>query len=375
MKRLYFGLNAIMVLTVMIVAAGCKAKIKPGVADIKREAVSGIVTETISPSSVDEYYETSGTVRAKTISSVSSRVMGTVTSVRVKEGDRVAAGHLLLTVDDRDVVEKVKGATGALREAEKALAAADENKSLTDITYQRYKKLFDDKALSGQELDQRETQKKVAEIDFERAKAAVERAGAGVDEATVYRGFTRVVSPVSGMVTEKKIELGSMAVPGIPLFTVEDDSSYRIELSGDETLAYKIKKGMKAHVSLESLNRQIDGTVSEIVPSVDPASRSFVVKIALKGNGLRNGLYGKVSIPIGKKEALLVPSWAVVERGQLTGVYTVGSDSVITFRLVRVGRTYGDKVEILSGLRPDEKVIVQGVEKAIDGGIAVPGQK
>lgn len=375
MKRLYFGLNAIIVLTVMIVAAGCKGKIKPGVTDIKREAVSGIMTETISPSSVDEYYETSGTVRAKTISSVSSRVMGTVTSVRVKEGDRVAAGHLLLTVDDRDVVEKVKGATGALREAEKALAAADENKSLTDITYQRYKKLFDDKALSGQELDQIETQKKVAEIDFERAKAAVERAGAGVNEAKVYHGFTRVVSPVSGVVTEKKIELGSMAVPGIPLFTVEDDSYYRVELSGDETLADKIKKGMKAHVSLESLNRQIDGTVAEIVPSVDPASRSFVVKIALKGEGLRNGLYGKVSIPIGKKEALLVPSRAIVERGQLTGVYTVGSDSVITFRLVRVGRTYGDKVEILAGLGPDEKVIVQGVEKAIDGGIAVAGQK
>ncbi len=99
------------------------------------------------------------------------------------------------------------------------------------------------------------------------------------------------------------------------------------------------------------------------------------MKIALKGEGLRNGLYGKVSIPIGRKDALLVPSRAIVERGQLTGVYTVGSDSVITFRLVRVGRTYGAKAEILSGLRPSEKVIVQGVEKAIDGGIAVAGQK
>jgi membrane fusion protein, multidrug efflux system len=355
----------------LVLLAGCGEKVKPGTAEVKRERVTGITTEAIAPSQVNEYFETSGTVAAKTTSAVAGRMMGTVTSVKVKEGDRVRAGQLLLTIDDSDVAQKVKAAREGCNEAEKGLEAARESRDLMAVTYQRYKKLFDDKALSGQELDQIDTQNKVADIDFERAQAAVARARAGLKEAEVYHGFTRITSPVSGVVTEKKTDLGSMAVPGVPLFTIEDDSAYRIDVSGDESLSGKIKAGMDASVLIEALNREVKGKISEVVPSVDPMSRSFLVKIALKGEGLRNGFYAKVSIPIGKREALLVPQNAVVEKGQLIGVYTVDKDSVITYRLVKTGRTYGNNVEILSGLNPGENVVVGGVERAVDGGLAV----
>jgi RND family efflux transporter MFP subunit len=351
--------------------AGCGEKVKPGTAEVKRERVSGITIEPITPSQVDEYYETSGTVAARTISAVASRMMGTVTSIKVREGDRVSAGQLLLTIDDRDVAQKVKAAREGRNEAEKGLEAARENRNLMAVTYQRYRKLYDDRALSGQELDQIETQKKVAGIDYEKAQAAVARAQAGLKEAEVYQGFTRIVSPVSGVVTEKKTDLGSMAVPGAPLFTIEDDSAYRIDVNGDESLAGRIRRGMDATVFIEALNRKVKGRVSEVVPSVDPASRSFLVKIAVKGEGLRNGFYGKVSIPIGKRETLLVPKNAVVEKGQLIGVYTVDKDSVIAYRLVKTGKTYGENVEILSGLNPGENVVVAGVDRAVDGGTAV----
>ncbi len=355
--------------------SGCKEKIQPGTVKVERTRVSGIQTETIAPAEVGEYYDTSGTVRAGTISLVASRVMGTVTSVHVKEGDRVAAGALLLKIDDSDLVQKLKGAQDGYHEARKALEAADENRKLVDITFRRYKKLYDEKALSGQEFDQAQTQKRVADIDYERARAAVDRAEAGVNEVKVYNGFTRVTSPVSGIVTEKKTDVGSMAVPGVPLMTVEDNSSYRIEINADEGLTGKIKPGMDADVRLDSLNTTVTGRVTEVVPSVDPMSRSFLVKIGLKADGLRNGLYGRVSIPVGKKEALLVPKGAVVDRGQLSGVYVVGKDSVITYRLVKTGRPYGEKVEVLTGLSPEEKVVVEGVDKAVDGGLAVAGAK
>jgi RND family efflux transporter MFP subunit len=355
----------------LVLLAGCGEKVKPGTAEVKRERVTGITTEAIAPSQVNEYFETSGTVAARTTSAVAGRMMGTVTSVKVKEGDRVRAGQLLLTIDDSDVAQKVKAAREGCNEAEKGLEAARESRDLMAVTYQRYKKLFDDKALSGQELDQIDTQNKVADIDFERAQAAVARARAGLKEAEVYHGFTRITSPVSGVVTEKKTDLGNMAVPGVPLFTIEDDSAYRIDVSGDESLSGKIKAGMDASVLIEALNREVKGKISEVVPSVDPMSRSFLVKIALKGEGLRNGFYAKVSIPIGKREALLVPQNAVVEKGQLIGVYTVDKDSVITYRLVKTGRTYGNNVEILSGLNPGENVVVGGVERAVDGGLAV----
>lgn len=364
-------ISAALLLMVFLVITGCKDKISPGTKEVKREAVSGLKIEKVTPSQVDEYYETSGTVTAKTVSVVASRMMGSVTSLQVKEGDRVSAGRVLLTIDDNDVAQRVKAASEGYKEAEKGLEAAKENRNLTDITYQRYKKLFDEKALTGQELDQVETQKRVAEIDYQRAQAAVERARAGLNEAKVYHNFTSITSPVNGIVTEKKTEVGSMAVPGMPLFTVEDNSAYRIEISADESLAGKIRTGMDATVSVESINKVIKGNITDVVSSVDPASRSFIVKIAIKGDGLRNGLYGKVSIPTGRKEAILVSKSAVVEKGQLTGVFTVAMDSVIKYRLVRTGRPYGDKVEILSGLNPDDQVVVEGVERAVDGGLAV----
>ena len=357
-------------LFVLMVVFGCKEKIKPGAEKVVRPVISGVKVMAIEHSSVDDYYDTSGTVRAKTISVVASRVMGTVTAIQVKEGDRVAAGHVLLAIDDSDVAMKLKGAQDGYREAQKALEAAGESRRLADITYQRYGKLYDEKALSGQEFDQIKTQKRMADIEYERVKASVGRAEAGLNEVKVYRGFTRVTSPVAGVVTEKKVELGSMAVPGMPLMTVEDNSSYRVDINADERLVGRIRPGMEAEIFLESVNRNLKGSVTEVVPSVDPASRSFLVKIALKAEGLKNGFYARVSIPVGKRETLLVPKGSIVEKGQLTGLYVVGKDSVITYRLVRTGREYGDKVEIMTGLNPGESVIVEGVEKATDGGLA-----
>lgn len=358
-------------LIILIVLSGCREKIQHGTSHVERAKVTGVRAEIIRPSQVSEYYDTSGTVKASSVSAVSSRIMGTVTSIRVKEGDRVKRGHLLLTIDDSDVVQKLQGAQQAYLEAQKALGAADENRNLANITYQRYKKLYEEKALTGQEFDQMKTQMRVAEMDYERTKAAAGRAEAGMNEAKVYHGFAHVVSPVEGIITEKKIELGSMAVPGVPLMTVEDNSSYRIEINISEKFAGRIKPGDEVEIFIDTLNKSVKGTVTEAVPSVDPASRSFLAKISLKNEGLRNGLYGKVSVPVGKKEALLVPAAALVERGELTGVYVVDERSVITYRLVRPGRVYGGLVEILTGLSPAERVIVEGIDKAVDGGIVV----
>jgi multidrug efflux pump subunit AcrA (membrane-fusion protein) len=112
-----------------------------------------------------------------------------------------------------------------------------------------------------------------------------------------------------------------------------------------------------------------EGKVVEIVPAIDPMTRTFLVRIELNGKGLRSGLYGKVKFPVGVKQAIFVPAEAVVEKGQLTGVYAVDEDGMVTYRLVRVGKQYRDMVEILSGITSGDRVIVKGVEEAIDGGV------
>lgn len=369
--RRFILVDAAFILFVLFFMSGCGEKVKPGSAAPKRERVTGIAVRRVTLSMVNEGYETSGTVAARTESVVASRTMGTVTSVRVKEGDRVAAGQLLLTLDDRDALQRVRAAREGYNEAQKGLEAARENKILADTTYGRYKALYDERALSRQELDQMSAQMRIADIDFQRAGAAVERARAGLDEANIHRGFAGIVAPVRGVVTNKKIDVGSMAVPGAPLLTVQDDSEYRVEVSGDEGLAGKIRPGMPASVSIPAIRAEIQGRITEVVPSIDPLSRSFMVKIALRGAGLRNGFYAKVSIPIGTRNALLVPRNAIVERGQLTGVFTVGRDSVILYRLVKTGRAYGEAVEVLSGLNPGDEIVIGGTERAVDGGLAV----
>jgi len=135
-----------------------------------------------------------------------------------------------------------------------------------------------------------------------------------------------------------------------------------------------MKTGMPVQVAIDASGMQLSGTVTEIVPAVDPHSRSFLAKAAIRGAGLRTGLYARVKIPLGTKELMLVPATAVVEKGQLTGIYTVDTKNVITYRLVRVGRKYEKGVEILSGLSPNERVITAGMDLAIDGGILEAGK-
>ena len=331
-KAYVIGLGLIFIL----VLAGCGSN--KNEAPVKREVVSGVTVMKIDPATVDDYYETSGTVRAKTVSIVASRVMGTVTSVKMKEGDKVTAGDILMTIDNRDTAQRVAAAEAAFKEAQSARQAAGEQRSLAEVTYKRFKNLYDEKVISRQEFDQIEMQKKVSDAEFNRMSQGVERAKANLEEARVYHGFTQVRAPISGIVTEKKIEAGSLATPGMPLYTVEDTSQFKIEAAIDEGLIKKVSPGMPAYVLFDKTGEKVNGRITKVVPSIDPASRTFLVEVTLQDRSLRTGSYGKVLIPQGKKESLLIPAGAIVERGQLTGVFVVDEKGIITYRLIKAGR-------------------------------------
>ena len=331
------------------------------------QVISGVTVAVVRPVQVDSFYETSGTVRAKTVSVVASRVMGTVTAVMVKEGDKVRAGDVLLSIDNADASQRVRAAEAGLAEAEKGKDSAAAQRTFAETTYKRHKNLYDEKVISGQELDQIETQKKVADAAYDGALQAVKRAKAGLEEARAYNEYTRPKAPVSGIVSEKKIDAGSMAMPGMPLITVEDTSAFKVETYVDESLAGKVSRETNVFILLEGAKDKITAKVSKVAPSVDPKGRTFLVEIGLQGQSFRTGQYAKVLIPTGKKDALLVPAAALVERGQLTGVFVVDEKGTIAYRLVKAGRTFDGGVEVLSGLQANERIIVAGVEKALDG--------
>lgn len=355
------GLKAFFLFIILALMAGlllaCKGK-SPEEA-VRRPVVDGVKIVAIAPSVVDEVYETTGNVRSDRESQVASRAMGVVTSVLVKEGDAVKAGQLLLTIDDRDASQRV-------RAAKMALESAKQNKLLAETTWQRYKNLFEEKALSRQEMDQFETQKKVAQSEYERAKAMA-------DEAGTYQSFAQVKAPVSGRITQKRIEAGSMASPGMPLLVIEESGSFYVEAAVDERLREKIKAGKEAELAAESSGQSQRTTIRQVLTSIDPLSRTFVVKINPGGIAARSGLFVRVRIPTGKKEAIVVPSGAIVLKGQLTGVYAVDERGTVTYRLVRTGSVYAGNTEILSGLAAGDRIIVEGVERARDGGVIAGG--
>ncbi|MGW8161425.1 MAG: efflux RND transporter periplasmic adaptor subunit [Desulfobulbales bacterium] len=371
MKKIMVAAAAFLIFT----AAGCRDKIEPGTAEVERPSVTGVATMVIEPHPIPLFHEATATVTAEILSTVSSRIMGPVASITVKEGDRVKAGQLLIVIDSEESDKKVAAAEAAYREALQALNGADQQRILAENSYNRFKNLYDAKALSQQEFDRIETQHKEASIEYARIKEMVKRAEAAWAEAKVYQGYKKIVSPVTGIVTAKFIDPGSMAMPGMRLLTIEDVTSYRLEAEMDESLAEKITPGLEVEVTVSALKKTFQSTISEIIPAVDPRSRTFTVYIPVPADtDLHSGFFAKVKIPIGQQESILVPAEALVTRGQLTGVFVVDDSRIITYRLVRVGKQYGNNLEILTGLMPGDTIIIDNVSKAVDGAILQTGE-
>lgn len=339
---------------------------------VVRPEVSGVQVDQVRVTSVPESYETTGTVVPRSSSTISSRVMGSVTSLLVKEGQPVKAGQLLLTIDDRDLREKVRAAEEAHNEAVHALESARKEEDLATKTYERYRNLHDEKAITTQELDNVAARANQALHSVQQIEAMVKRTEASLQEARIFLGFSRVTSSIDGIVTGKMIDVGSMASPGVPLLQLEDRASRLVEAGFEERILNSVREGMEVRVRVPSNAEETAGKIVEVVPTVDPRTRTFVVKIEVPGLDMRTGQYGTVRFQSGTRDLLLVPASAIVTRGQLTGVFRVDENDHVIYRLIRAGRPYGEMVEVLSGLAAGDTIIVGNLDRAVDGGVLVP---
>ena len=366
----------------------------------KAPALKGIKIEQVALSTIDEYYEAVGTVKSRTSSILSSKIMGSVTALRAREGDRVRAGETLIEIDNRDAATQLQKAEAGLREAEAALeeversesaaesakAAVEANKALAEATFKRYEALLERRSVSRQEFDEVEAKYRVAEAEGARANrmlemlaakksqvlAKIDQAKADVANARVYSGYARIIAPIDGIVTARQIDIGQMAAPGAPLLTIEDNSRYRLEASVEESRVAAIRLEDKARVMIDALGQgELDGRVAEIVPASDPASRSFTVKVDLPavGNstGLRSGMFGKARFVSGQRQAIMISQAAVIERGQLTSIYIIDSGGIARLRLVKTGKVYDGRVEILAGLSEGERIVTSNAETVNEG--------
>jgi RND family efflux transporter MFP subunit len=172
-------------------------------------------------------------------------------------------------------------------------------------------------------------------------------------------GYSRVVAPFAGVITERMVDPGALASPGVPLVQIDSAGPLQLQASVAESAIEFVHKGMKVGVSIDSAaNLDPSGTVSEIVPAADASSHSFLIKIDLPSSkDLHAGMYATAAIPTGTKEAILVARSAVVVRGSLACAYVLDSNNIAQLRYVTLGPSHGDAVEILSGIVANEKLV------------------
>ncbi len=310
-----------------------------------------------------------GTIRATTTTTLSSRVMAYVQDVRVRAGDRVAAGQVVALVDPRELESGLAGAKAAQREAESGLTEADNGiasaqaqLTLARVTFERMKALFEKKSVSHQEFDEAQARLRTAEAAVAMAEARraqlddrIAQARQGVATASLMRGYAEIRAPFAGLVTERMAEPGQLATPGAPLVTIEREGAYRLEAPVEESMIGQVWTGQTVQVVLG--DKTVDGQVTEIVPAVDAASRAFLVKASIRGGtAVRSGMFGRLRLEREMRQTITVPVGSVAERGALASVLTV-ERGVARQRIVTLGERRGDAVEVLSGLAEGEPVV------------------
>jgi RND family efflux transporter MFP subunit len=340
-----------------------------------------VQTTAVSTQEWPASYEATGTVRARTTTTISSKVMGYVQQVNVQVGDHVREGQPLITLEVRDLDASVRLAEAgraevesAIPELENATAAAKANLDLAQATFKRMEELAAKKSISNQEFDEASARLKAAQANYEMARSRRTQLNskmAQVDQevraAGIMREYAKLAAPFSGVVISKTVEPGNLATPGAPLLTIEQDGLYRLEASVDESKLASVRVGQAVEAVIEASDRKVNARVTEIVPSVDAASRSYIVKLDLPSMPqLRTGMFGRVIFPMGMEKVVAIPVAALMDQGQLQSVFVV-EDGVAHTRLVTTGRRTKDAVEVLSGLNAGEKLLVPLPQGLQDG--------
>lgn len=336
--------------------AGCKsdAPVSAGAAETAEARV--IEAEQVE---VRATLRSTGTLHARESSTLSAQVMGRVEKVLVREGDTVRAGQTVVVLDDATLRSSVVQVQSSVTAAEQQLAAAQANADLAASTLARYRQLEAQKSVSPQEMDEITRRAEAATAEVAALKAQVNAIRAQQAGASAMLGYSRIVAPFAGTVTARMIDPGTIAAPGVPLVEIDSAGPLELDTAVPESAIAGLRKGMKLDVTVDSINGQsLPGTVSEIVPAADPATHSFLIKVALlSSEQLRAGLSASASIPCGSKPAVLAPRSAIVMRGSLATALVLDTGGIAQLRYVTLGQTQGDKVEILSGLNGGEKLV------------------
>lgn len=333
---------ALLLSTVLFSACGTD---EPEAVDETPVNVQLATAETVEGSSVQTF---SGTVESNNQAGLSTIVMGTVTDVYVTVGEQVKQGDLLAQIKDDQIRAKKK-------QIEANMVQAKANLENTEKNYNRIKNLYAEESATSKELDDISTM-------YDIAKANVEALEASLNEVNEMLDYTQIRAPFDGVVSRKFVSAGDMAAPGHPIVAVADPGDLKITANVPEKWIGNISRGDSITVNVMAANIDAaDAQLTAVSSAGDPMSRQYAIEAQITNPGITNrlkpGMFAEISIRAGGPESLYIPSTALVQRGQLTGLYTVSENNRAILRWVRTGKTAGESVEVITGLSAGEQYV------------------
>mgnify|MGYP005995907577 CR=1 FL=1 len=352
MKKIYTALT----LSFTILLASCGKEEKKVIAD--NSPAINVKVQKVEANTNSPFLSVSGKIQAANSADLSTRMMGYVNKVHVNVGDKVKKGQLLVSINNTDLQAKKGQVNAGITEAKTAFNNASKN-------YNRFKNLYESKSISQKEMDD-------MTANYEMAKARLESANQMKNEINAQFAYSNITAPFSGIVTSKNVENGNMANPGTPLISIETPGNFEVMTMVPETEISQIKNGTTVDVLVKSINKNIKGKVVEVSSSAKNTGGQYLVKINLDKTdaNILSGMFTTVQFPVERKttsEMVLISTEALVKNGQLSGVYTVSESNKALLRWLRLGRTYGNEVEVLSGLSSNETYIISADGKLFNG--------
>ena len=323
--------------SLLFIVAGCSEPAQaPTGADLPPVTVR---VETVALSKVLFRIEVTANVRALEQAEIAAKVSGPVKEVTVQAGSRVKKGELLVRISASEI-------SARLRQAETQRAQARRN-------YEREARLLQTGASTA--------------VMVKALEESVQMANAAYREAEAMLAYTQILAPFSGTITHKLVEVGDLALPGVLLLKMENSAGHEVVAQIPEALIQSLAVGERLQLSIPAAGFATSAAISEIAPTVDPQSRSTRIKLALPDNpALRSGQFARVALSGDGEQTVLIPAAALKHKGQMEQVL-VADQGVARLRLVRTGATYGDRIEILTGLKPGEQVVIDSDGRVLDG--------
>jgi RND family efflux transporter MFP subunit len=314
---------------------------------------------TLQPSAVSTGFELDGVIQPVKQSTVSAQAAGRIVMLAVKAGDRVRAGQLLATIDDREALVGVQRSQAQVAQSDAELRNAQAN-------LERTRELQTKGFVSKAALD-------TAEVQFKSAQAGRDQAGAGARQSALSQGFTRVTSPYDGWVLQTHVDAGDLAVPGKALMTVYAPLPLRAVVQVPATRAELARAAGQVEVQLrnsQGLTQWVSPVSRSALPSADPVSQTIEWRLELSTQAAQQlvpGQQTRVRFVGGQAQRMLLPASAVLQRGELTAVY-VASDKGFSLKAIRLGADHGaEGMEVLAGLVAGDRVALDPVRAGLAG--------